>query len=242
MAKGGVEGCGPSFIKFFMIFVNFLFFVAGGAIFGLGIYIIVQYNNNFKDVVSTTNVPTIIFILIGLFILIIGFSGCCGALRENRCLLHTYFALVLIVCLFQVAIGIFAFVERSKVEGWVNDGFRDTLKYYNNTPASRSKGLNGETQSIDSFQQYFSCCGQNGTSDYLALPDQALPNPPLSCYPDKNQANPVFTQGCVAASKDDLKKYMVYVGAILFGIAGLEIIGLIFSFSLARTIKNSYSA
>lgn len=43
--------------------------------------------NNINKITNVTLDPALFFILIGLVIFIIGFSGCVGALRENTCLL-----------------------------------------------------------------------------------------------------------------------------------------------------------
>ncbi|KAH9373249.1 hypothetical protein HPB48_004994 [Haemaphysalis longicornis] len=51
----------------------------------------------------------------GLLVLLIGFFGCCGAVKESKCLLGAYFAFLFVILACELAIGIFALIFQDKV-------------------------------------------------------------------------------------------------------------------------------
>ncbi|MEQ2300684.1 hypothetical protein AMECASPLE_028285 [Ameca splendens] len=60
-------------------------------------------------------------ISIGVIIMVLGFLGCCGAYRENRCLLLLFFILLFLIFVLLLAAGILAAVEGDKVKGFVEE-------------------------------------------------------------------------------------------------------------------------
>uniref|UniRef100_A0A7N5P9V5 Tetraspanin n=1 Tax=Ailuropoda melanoleuca TaxID=9646 RepID=A0A7N5P9V5_AILME len=85
MAVSGGMKC----VKFLVFIFNFLFWIAGIALIGLGIYVQVQMN---KSVVisnaSSSGVP-IVLLIVGAVIFVVSFFGCCGAWKENYCMVTT---------------------------------------------------------------------------------------------------------------------------------------------------------
>lgn len=64
--------------------------MAGFAVFGVGIYAWIEKDTFNRLTTMSTGVlfdPAFIFLVVGLFVFIIGFCGCVGALRENTNLL-----------------------------------------------------------------------------------------------------------------------------------------------------------
>ena len=58
-----------------------------------------NYLNFLDDQYLNTSV---LFIVLGVIILIIGFCGCCGAMTENFCMMYTFATLLGLIVLVQV--------------------------------------------------------------------------------------------------------------------------------------------
>uniref|UniRef100_A0A8C3N3D8 Tetraspanin 4 n=1 Tax=Geospiza parvula TaxID=87175 RepID=A0A8C3N3D8_GEOPR len=75
-------------IKYLMFVFNLLFWLGGCGILGVGIWLAVT-QGNFATLSSSF--PSLsaanLLIVTGTFIMIIGFVGCIGAIKENKCLL-----------------------------------------------------------------------------------------------------------------------------------------------------------
>ncbi|XP_039266767.1 tetraspanin-18-like [Styela clava] len=209
-----MESGGMTCIKYLMFFFNLLIFLAGAALLGVGIWAAVS-GETFKQVVS--NDPLIfnsiyIIIAVGAALFLIGFLGCCGAVNENRCLLATFFALVLILFIIQIVGAVLAIVLRTQAE----QAARETMRT-NNTD-------------WDAFQQAFTCCGIDG-------PDDWSPNPPVSCCPEDKACTPdkIFTTGC----KETIAAMFWVVAGIALGILVIELLAMIFSCCMYRSIGES---
>ncbi|KAF3859691.1 hypothetical protein F7725_022090 [Dissostichus mawsoni] len=106
-------------IKYLLFFFNLLFWISGCIILGVSIYLKVSKDGN---VITSESLPGIdLMIAIGVIILVLGFLGCCGAIRENRCLLLLFFISLLIIFVLLLAAGILGAVEEKKVKIWMKD-------------------------------------------------------------------------------------------------------------------------
>ncbi|XP_014869450.1 PREDICTED: tetraspanin-1-like [Poecilia mexicana] len=84
------------FLKAMMIVFNGIIFLAGVAILGVGIWVKVDSGSIFSFLGKIDNVPQEIhqvlnvgylLIAIGGLLVVIGFLGCCGAIKESKCML-----------------------------------------------------------------------------------------------------------------------------------------------------------
>ncbi|KAF6024413.1 TSPAN8 [Bugula neritina] len=85
----GLSGCFAC-IKYLMFAFNFIFWLIGCALVGFGIWVLVD--DTFKELAADTSFAALQYagigiIVVGCVIMIIGFFGCCGAIRESKCLL-----------------------------------------------------------------------------------------------------------------------------------------------------------
>jgi len=71
--------------------VNIIFFLAGAAILGVGIYTLVNTTlHQFKGDVTLDNLKSTLYIgayvliAFGGFTFLVGFCGCCGAIRDSK--------------------------------------------------------------------------------------------------------------------------------------------------------------
>ncbi|CAH1796917.1 unnamed protein product [Owenia fusiformis] len=62
-----------------------------------------------------TLIPAVIIIGVGIMMFLIGLIGCVGGCKENRCILATFFSLLLIILTAMVIAGVLAYVYRDQV-------------------------------------------------------------------------------------------------------------------------------
>ena len=93
----------------------FLYFfqVIGCVVLGLGIYALVDGaslvslvdQSGAGDDINITAFTSAayIFIVVAVFVVILTFFGCCGAIKESKCMLGTYFTLILVMFVVMIA-------------------------------------------------------------------------------------------------------------------------------------------
>ena len=94
-------GCSIHCVKYLMFFFNFIFFLSGLALIIIGALIRSDYGDYFTYADSQFATAEIFIIVIGIIVFLIGFFGCCGALKEN------YF----MICVFAVSLSIIFILE-----------------------------------------------------------------------------------------------------------------------------------
>jgi len=173
-------GVCESFSKVLLIIFNILFFIVGGVILGLGIWLKVDKSNLFElmrniklsDTAASFNnsstsfldVIAIILIIVGTFTFITGFCGCCGAMKESRCLLYTYSFLVGAVILIELGIGIYAGVEQNKFKNELSDTMLTVMQ--KNFDGVLNKSSNVFTKVFTGVMFELKCCGVRNQSDF----------------------------------------------------------------------------
>ncbi|XP_070184933.1 tetraspanin-18-like isoform X1 [Littorina saxatilis] len=173
-----VAGCGMTCIKYIVFAVNFLFFVMGIAAVALGIYALVDKN----DMKALTTIDkdgklddfngvgllqsgAIVLIVGGSFLLIMGFLGCCGAVKEVKCLLATYAAIVILIIIVQVTAAGLAIAFRGRISDKLKDGLKKGI--IENYDGNLTSG-NTFSRAWDFAQVNFECCGvTNATVDFV---------------------------------------------------------------------------
>ncbi|KAF2343704.1 Tetraspanin/Peripherin [Trinorchestia longiramus] len=138
-------GC---FTKFFLFVLNFIVFVLGVGVVVLA-SLILSNSNDFKVLLSdgVFTLPIVLLIL-GLIVMLIGFFGCFGAMRESPCLLYTYATIVLVLLIAQIAVAIYLLVEKDELRGFVGDSMVKVFDGYGRDDTDL-------TNSIDASQQTF---------------------------------------------------------------------------------------
>jgi len=210
--------------KYLMFLFNLLIFIGGAVLFGTGIWVLVD-GGSFKNIVSTDPIifgAVYLLIVVGGVIFVTGFLGCCGAIRESKCLLNTFFVVVLVLFIVELAGIILAFVNESKVE----EAAINSMKLYNENDVIRD--------GWDTLQSGFNCCGYNGVGDWGTASLLSLSvTVPSSC-----QALAFAQPGCKAV----IKGYFIIIGGIGVGVLFIELLAMIFACCLSRSVgKDRYA-
>jgi len=108
-----MDGCMANLLKYLLFGSNFVIFVIGCVVLGLGIYALVDGaslvslvdQSGAGDDINITAFTSAayIFIVVAVFVVILTFFGCCGAIKESKCMLGTYFTLILVMFVVMIA-------------------------------------------------------------------------------------------------------------------------------------------
>ena len=71
--------CCDSMLKYIVFLCNFIFFLTGAAVLGIGIYVQVEFTEYYDFLSEKYLGSGIILMVVGGVILIVAFFGCCGA-------------------------------------------------------------------------------------------------------------------------------------------------------------------
>ncbi|XP_056414213.1 leukocyte surface antigen CD53-like [Hyla sarda] len=213
-------------LKYMLFAFNLLFWTAGCAIIAIGIYFVVHkvYGSLFPDSPSVTigNV----FILFGCIIMVFGFLGCMGAIKENKCLLLSFFILLLLILLIEVVLAIVLFVYEKEIDPYVTEQLRKSFENQKQRRENASVWYN--------IQETFKCCGINGSSDW----NNTIPDSCCSEHKNCTKQN-AFSKGCAAVFRSWFENNFLYVGIATICVSIIEVLGLSFAFTLYCHISRS---
>ena len=84
-------------VKVDFVVFNLIFALVGLVLMGFGVFVQVEAKDYLNFLGSNyTNTPVFIIIL-GAIIFVVAFFGCCGAIKENKCLMYTYGFLLFVI-------------------------------------------------------------------------------------------------------------------------------------------------
>ncbi|XP_071516248.1 tetraspanin-1-like isoform X1 [Panulirus ornatus] len=167
--------CGTAFAKYLLCFFNFIFFVAGGLVLALSIWLAVD-NTSFllltrvseNESLQEFNQPSVmehgayVLIVAGGLVFLIGFLGCCGAAMESRALLTMYGVMIIVIFLLEVTGGALGAVYKAETEEELQNFLKHTLKKYYSTPVQ----ANSMTVAWNALMAELKCCGVNNYTDF----------------------------------------------------------------------------
>ncbi|XP_043859757.1 leukocyte surface antigen CD53 [Dromiciops gliroides] len=208
-------------LKYVVFFFNLLFWVCGCTILGFGIYFLIK--NSFGALFYSLPSLTVgnVLIIVGSIIMVVAFLGCMGSIKENKCLLMSFFILLLIILLTEVIMAILLFVYEHKIDDYVADDLSHSIQRYNSD--------NSTKMAWDAIQEYLDCCGVNNTNDWNG-------HPPKSCPKDPK------TQGCYMKAKAWFHSNFLYIGILIISVCVIQVLGMSFALTLNCQIdKNSQS-
>ncbi|KAI8621605.1 Tetraspanin family-domain-containing protein [Chytriomyces sp. MP71] len=197
---------GFTFVKNLLLFINFLSLLAGVILIGGGAYI--QIHAGSDDLIDLSSGIAASAIGIGVLITLVSFFGIFGAANEKGMLLKTYFGMLLLLVIFEIGLGIAAYVKSDAVEDLLEQAWINSV-------------VSGNTQrqsNILRVEQAFQCCGFRNVSSY------AVPNNCTATYH--------FNVPCVDSVKDALQGSLATIGGTGLALGFIELIGLGFSLLL----------
>ncbi|XP_077994674.1 tetraspanin-4-like [Glandiceps talaboti] len=237
-----LEGC-ARVIKFTVFFFNLIFWILGIAILGIGIWIRVT-KGDYATLTSSIPMASAanLIIAVGIIVMIVGFVGCLGAWKENQCLLLTFFFLMLIIFIMEVAAGILGYVYRGQVETKVKSDLMAELDNYGKT------GQEGLTSTWDRLQNEEKCCGVENYMDWwntnpawnnTQLPDSCCMEHSTGCGMGAADITKFHTDGCAMKLEAVVGDNLYLIGGVAIAIAVIQLLGMIFALFLCCEVRKA---
>lgn len=230
-----VRRCSDKLAKLLLTIFNALFLVCGIVLLVIGAK---DFKNaeSIKAVLSGINGTNAVVIGVGVVIVVISFLGCCGALKENACMLNMFLALLMIILIAEIAVGYLAFDNRGKFEKAAKKNALKSLEESSNNTLIR--------QAWDDIQTSLLCCGVNNYTDYTTLKVDI----PKSCC--KKELGPNVKcgegvdgfngDGCYEKMKDFVEGNSLTFGVTALLVAFVEVAGIIFACCLRSAVLERY--
>lgn len=203
---------------------------------GVGTHLVL--NQTITNGATPSFLLPVVIIAVGAFLFLVAFVGCCGACKENYCLMITFAIFLSLIMLVEVAAAIAGYVFRDKVRSEFNKDFRQQMKNY---------PKDNQTASIlDKMQKDFECCGAANYTDWEKIPTMTNRVPDSCCVNITHNCGVNFivkdihTEGCVEKIAAWLRKNVLVVAAAALGIAFVEILGIVLACCLVKSIRSGY--
>ncbi|XP_048207727.1 leukocyte surface antigen CD53 [Perognathus longimembris pacificus] len=208
-------------LKYILFVFNLLFWVSGCCILGFGIYFLVH--NNFGVLFHKLPFLTLgnVLVIVGSIIMVVAFLGCMGSIKENKCLLMSFFILLLIILLAEVTLAILLFVYEQKLNKYVSEGLNDSIQRYHSDNSTKA--------AWDFIQTFLNCCGVNGTSDWTSGPPESCPSKPE-------------VEGCYMKVQEWFYSNFLYIGIITICVCVIQVLGMSFALTLNCQIDKTSQA
>ncbi|KAK2861805.1 hypothetical protein Q5P01_001338 [Channa striata] len=212
-----VQG-GMKCVKYLLFVFNFIFWLSGLLVLAVGLWL--RFDPGTAQLLTGDGAPETFFIAVyillgaGGLMMIVGFFGCFGAVRESQCLLASFFACLLIIFGAEIAAGVFGFLNKEQIVEEVQKFYSSSISDVTNVNA---------TAVAEIYHKTLNCCG-GSTSDAT--------NPLCADYAKE-------TPDCLTAISEFFNEKLHVIGFIGIGIAGVMIIGMIFSMVLCCAIRNN---
>ncbi|KAM3838346.1 CD151 antigen-like, partial [Diretmus argenteus] len=157
-----------------------------------------------------------------------------------------YFVLLLCIFLLEILAGVLAYIYYQQLNEELKQTLRETMvqKY-------KQKDQHHVTRAVDTLQQEFKCCGSNSSSDWAEsawirsseakgrmVPDSCCKTPTEGCGHRDHPSNIYKVEGgCITKLENFILDHLKIIGAVGIGIACVQIIGMVFTCCLYRSLK-----
>uniref|UniRef100_A0A673N680 Tetraspanin n=1 Tax=Sinocyclocheilus rhinocerous TaxID=307959 RepID=A0A673N680_9TELE len=214
---------GAKCIKYLLFFFNFIFWLCGLALIVLGVLAKVSINTT--AFLKGYSGSPLVLIVVGVVIFFIAFFGCCGAWKENQCMITTFAVLLSLIIIIEIGAAIAGYVLHGNVSALLI-GTSFLLIYF-----------------------LYKCCGRNSSIDWLnskflapnSVPDSCCKNVTENCGKGAiRDTSKIYTNGCLPILDKFLKRNILWIAVAALVIAFVQITGIVLSCILMRGIRSGY--
>merc|ERR1712215_188366 len=268
-----MDGCMSNLVKYLLFFTNFLIFILGLAVFGLGIWVVVDkpsFLNLFEQAqdvagedvninVELYSSAAYILMVVAFLVVLIAFFGCCGAFKESKCMLGTYFTLILAMFIVMVVGAVLGY--SGDLDKSIKEPLKNAMSKYRDDVTDTNDALYYYKEAWNTVQTEMKCCGVDDARDWGNIaeitwsPDTA--NKPLGCCMVKQdgsdttqqeqtscrtlEGNPdnsvYYFRGCYTMIKDKIDDNQNIVVGVAIGVVVVMFLNMMFSFAMCTMVK-----
>ncbi|XP_063730915.1 CD151 antigen isoform X2 [Eleginops maclovinus] len=246
-AQGGNRpSCGTICLKYLLFLFNSLFWLAGGAVLGVGVWTLME-KSDYISLLNSSFYSASAYILIvsGVIVIATGIIGCCATLNEMRALLIVYLVLLICIFLLEIIAGVLAYITYQELDDELRQNLKVTMQQKYQQPGEESVTL-----AVDKLQQEFKCCGSYNSSDWRdcawikkpdnkrLVPDSCCKSPGDLCGLRDHPSNIYKVEGgCIMKLEEFILSQLYILGAVGIGIAFLQLVGMMFTCCLYQNLK-----
>ncbi|RZF45361.1 hypothetical protein LSTR_LSTR002804 [Laodelphax striatellus] len=236
---------GYTCVRYIFCYLNVILWLSGCGVLGVGVWLHVSHTG------YTTLLPQyaplsadVLCIAAGVSLFLITFFGCCGSWFQSRCMLVTYFCMVIFMFLLEFIFATLAFVFRGNLSSVLKDELLAGIEYHYRNPVG-----NGLEQIWNKIHNQFHCCGVTGYEDWFdikAWPEKKIV-PDSCCIPEYQNLtycgqanNPDFwySKGCAEQVQMWFVERLHIVGIVGLVVCFIQLFGLISSMLLFCTVRH----
>ncbi|KAJ7989991.1 hypothetical protein DPEC_G00310220 [Dallia pectoralis] len=207
-------------VKYLMFVFNLIFWLGGCGLFGVGVWLSFTQSAFSSLPLSFPSLSAANLLLVaGGVTMVTGFLGCLGALKEQRCLLMTFFIILLLLVLTELTLTMVVYTFNNQLNKKAQDELKEGMKDY-----VTDVGLKN---SWDNVQIMFKCCGVTNKTDWYQVTNGTLPT---SCCTNRiDRCVDGWSEPCYEKAKKWLLTNIpsVLVFGVCIGI--VQILALVFS-------------
>ncbi|KAL2101148.1 hypothetical protein ACEWY4_002909 [Coilia grayii] len=223
-------------VKYLMFIFNLIFWLGGCGLFGVGVWLSFKQAEISALPLSFPSLSAANLLLVaGGITMVTGFLGCLGALKEQRCLLMTFFVILVILVLTEVILAVTVRIYRDELDKSAQNDLLDGMKNYLNDTRLQ--------QSWDSLQKMFKCCGVTNETDWhsVLIDSSGKPFFPASCClsGDADTCEQRWGEACYEKARTWLLANITSV--LVFGICIVivQLLALVFSMMMYCQIRRA---
>ncbi|XP_072242996.1 leukocyte surface antigen CD53-like [Leuresthes tenuis] len=221
------QGC-LKCLKYTMCAANFLCFICGVAVLSLGVFMIINFNlTSLTPSLASFNIPKLLLIC-GIIITCVSFLGFLGALKENRCLLLTFFLVLFLLMLVELTAACLLLLYETQISDKIKKDLDEGMK-----KAKDNRGNSTSLGDWDTIQETFQCCGINNASDW----GNTVPR--SCCQKECDRSNPPYKTGCLTKLNEWFEENFLTTGIVVIVICIVEVLGMCFAMTLFCHISRS---
>ena len=232
-------------IKVMVIVFNLLFWLAGCTLFGIGVWLLSNREEVAGAAAMNINYKSapILCVVIGMITVVVAFFACCGAIKENQCMLGTYFASLLVIFILEITAISLTYVYRKKIERNLRHDIRETLDDY------MEADHGAVSKAIDEIQHDFKCCGNYNYKDWFdtswgkrhpgSVPKSCCKEMEPGCNKNVSEDfSKIYTRGCYYFVKKYLSNNLHVISGFGIWIAVIQLMGMVFALCLCSNIRS----
>ncbi|XP_033645508.1 tetraspanin-4-like [Asterias rubens] len=235
--------CAITCVKCFLILFDIVFFCTGVLLLGVGIHVLVGVvNGTYASLIGGVSYIYIAYalLIIAFIIILVALVGCCAGVSENKCLLVTFYFLVVFCICLEVSIVIIAFVglwyEDDYVKAYILQGSKKEMANYGHPERE------GFTAAWDRIQIDEQCCGVEAPSDWYEYGRFDSADTPDSCCRVVSKGcgmalDEIWKESCGDAMVGTVNSGLYLIGVICIACILLQLLLIIFILAMYYILK-----